>query len=319
MPDPNLATLSSTETPAILGVSPWATRWMIMQKFLGNEIPKTGDNRMDWGLRMQPAILEAVADELAIEIEPNALNNYVRQRFGQLGATIDAWSTAPDRGKGVIEVKCCFDWFQWRDAWNQGKTPPRYVEVQMQHQLLVGDGNEPFAWGMIVCWYAGDLYYFNREPIPDLHALLTAEAEKFFRDLSEKNHGEPFGTPQEQPLIAKLFAPVAGKVLDLREGGPEAMHLAADVVAWEGYKDDRLFAEKSEAQFKTRIAAAMKDNEKLLLPQGVVVDAKTITKNMKAKAAHVQKYTQYKSYVPVGAEVERPSIGGALADIIKAG
>jgi YqaJ-like viral recombinase domain len=317
MPDRDLTTLSSTETPAVIGVSPWATRWMIMQRFLGNEIPKAGDNRMDWGLRMQPSILEAVADELAIEIEPNALNNYVRR--GLLGATIDAWSTAPDQGRGVIEVKCCFDWFQWRDAWGGGKTPPRYVEVQLQHQLYVGDGTDPFQWGMIVCWYAGELHYFRREPIPDLQQMLADEAEGFFRDLSEKNYGEPFGTPQERPLIAKLFAPVPGKVLDLREGGDVAMHLAADVVAFDQFRGERLFAEKNEANFKGRIAAAMKDAEKMLLPQGVVVDAKTITKNMKPQPARTQTYTQLSAYVPDGANVERPLLLGGLAEIIKAG
>ena len=317
MPDPERKSLSSTETPAVLGVSPYATRWMVMQRFLGNDIPKAGDNRMDWGLRMQGPILEAAAAELAIEIEPNALNNYVRR--GQLGATIDAWSNAPDQGRGVIEVKCCFDWFQWRDAWSQGKSPPRHVEVQLQHQLAVGDGSEPFRWGMIVCWYAGELHYFRREPMPDLQELLAAEAAQFFRDLEGKNYGEPFGSPQEQPLIAKLFTPVPGKVLDLREGGDYAMHLAADVVAWEQYTDERKFAEKNEASFKTRIAAAMGDAEKMLLPKGVVIDAKTITKNMKPQPARVQKYTQFKSYVPDGADIDRPVLGGGFADIVAAG
>jgi predicted phage-related endonuclease len=317
MPDPERRSLSSTETPAVLGVSPYSTRWMIMQRFAGNEIAKPGDNRMDWGTRMQPLILAAAAAELAIDVEPNTLNLYVRN--GGLGATVDAWSTAPDLGKGVVECKCCFDWGTWMRDWGGGKTPPKHVEVQLQHQLAVGDGTTPFKWGMIVCWVGGELHYFRREPVPDLQALLLVEAARFFDDLAAKNYGEPFGTSVEQPLISRLFAPKEGKVLDLREGGDVAMHLAADVVALVQFAEARKFDEKNEKSFKNRIAGAMADAEKLLLPGGVVVEAKRVTRHMKPQPARETQFTSFDYYVPPNAQIDRPPLTGMLKDIIAAG
>lgn len=318
MPDPERTSISSTEGPAILGLSPYQTRWMVMQRFIGNEIPKAGDNRMDWGKRMQPLILQAAAAELAIEIEPNAYDLYVRS--GRLGCTVDAWSTAPDKGKGVIEVKCCFDYGTWMREWSGGKAPPRHVEVQVQQQMMVGDGSgPPFTWGIIVVWVCGDLHYFNRQPIIELQTLLITEADKFFRDLDAGNYGEPFGDPIEQPLIAKLFEVVPGKVLDLSEETHDNLHLAADVKALMDYTEARKFDEKNEKQFKGRIAAAMGDAEKMLLPKGVIVEASRITRNMKPQPAKVTKYTSYDLFVPPGAEVDRPSLTDTLKDIIAAG
>lgn len=317
MPDPERKSLSSTETPAVLGLSPYATRWMVMQRFLGKGIAKPGDNRMNWGTRMQPMILQAAAAELAIEIEPNTYDLYVRR--DSLGCTVDAWSTAPDKGKGVIEVKCCFDYGTWMRDWAGGKAPPRHVEVQLQHQLAVGDGQAEFTWGMIVVWVCGELHYFRREPIRDLQALLVSEAAKFFADLHAGNYGEPFGTSIEQPLIAKLFEVKPGKVLDLREGGPDAMHLAADVVSLVQFAEARKFDEKNEKAFKGRIAAAMGDAEMMLLPHGVVVEAKQVTRNLKPQPAKTSKYMAFDFYVPPDAEIDRPPLTDTLTDIIAAG
>jgi len=138
MPDPQLLSLSSSEIPAVLHISTWATRWVVMMKFCGRGLPDRADNRMSWGTRLQPLILEQAARDLALEITPNIGDRYIRR--GLLGYTGDGFARKPDQGPGVVEAKCCFDSFQWMTAWHGGKTPPAYVEAQVQCQLFAGDG-----------------------------------------------------------------------------------------------------------------------------------------------------------------------------------
>src|SRR6202030_2608549 len=176
MPDPERKTLSATESPALFGASPYVTRWMLYQKFAnGENIEKPADERMNWGKLMQPIIIEQVARERGLEVIPNN-DTYVRR--GLLGCTRDATIIAPGIGPGALKIKCVFDYRVWMTKWNGGKTVPREVEIQLQQQMFVGDGDSnltpeviekatPYNWGLIAVWVCADLYYFERQPIPE--------------------------------------------------------------------------------------------------------------------------------------------------------
>jgi len=269
-----------------------------MQRFLGKELPLPSHNFMDWGKRMQPEVLKAAADELAIEIEQNTVDMYIRQKVdgGLLGYTGDAWTRAPDMGRGAIECKCVFNPQVWMRDWQGGKAVPLHIEIQHQCQMLVGDGEEPFAWGFIVAWFQAELFYFQRKPKPELWGHMDKEARRFFHDLEQGNEGDPWGHRAEVEILNKLFAPEPGKVVDRREETPDNLALAQCAFSLHQFGDDRKFAEKNEKQLKERIRAAVIDAEKLLLPRGVVVDAKRIHK--KAHSVKESNYTQLDVYVP---------------------
>src|SRR6266568_3399516 len=108
MPDPARKTLSATETPVLFGVSPYSTRWMLLRRFIhGDEFANPEHNRMNWGTRMQPLLLQQAADDLHLKVTPNATDTY--RRRGLLGCTRDAEVFCPDRGRhqqrsGAIQV-----------------------------------------------------------------------------------------------------------------------------------------------------------------------------------------------------------------------
>jgi hypothetical protein len=53
MPDVALQTLSATETPALWGLSPCVTRWMLYQRFAnGVGLGQGEDARMAWGKKL---------------------------------------------------------------------------------------------------------------------------------------------------------------------------------------------------------------------------------------------------------------------------
>jgi len=309
MPDPVRKTLSSTEIPQVLGKSPYGTRWIVMQRFLGNELPDPTHNYMDWGLLLQPKVLERAAAELALEIEQNTLNIYTRRN--SMGFTADGWTRAPDKGRGIVECKCVFNPRVWMTDWAGGKRVPEHVQIQHQVQLYCGDGEQPFTWGVIVAWFQAELFFFDGDPKPELWPVMEHEAEQFFADLEAKNYGSPFGHPREIPLINQLFAPTPGKVLDWRDDTPEHRALAQDAASLVTFAEDRKFAAKNEDALKGRLRAAVTDAEKLLLPHGVVIDAKRISK--KAHQVKASSYTQLDIHVPDAIPFDDVQQGGISA------
>lgn len=278
MPDPLKQSISATQAPALFDASPYLTKWMLYRWFkFGEDARGVGDNRMDWGTRMEPLCLAAAAEDLHFDVHPtrapDGTQPYVRN--GLLGCTRDAEIICPDRGPGALETKCAFDGQVWMRDWNGGKTPPRQHELQIQMQMKVGDGTTSFKWGVLAAWYAGEMFYFERKPMPDLWAALDAEAAKFFADVAAGNEPDPFGVPIEAPLLAQVYPTVLGKVLDLSKlehsdkKSPLAYSTAEAVRMMEWHSGERLGHDRAEKAIKAKLFGLAKDAEQVLLPHGV--------------------------------------------------
>lgn len=276
MPDPLKQTISATEMSGLLGVSPYVTKWMLYQRFAhGVEAPGPDHNRLDWGTKMEPLLLEQAAADLRLEVATNrqADGSQIYVRRGLLGCSRDADIYDPQRGPGALETKCCFDYKILMEQWDGGKTPPRMHEIQLQQQMYVGDGTKPYEWGVIALWCGGDMTYFQRKPMPDLWAKFNEEAEQFFEDVRAGREPEPFGSPIEVPLLKQLFATPTGEIINGTEllGEIEATKLAQRVVDTEYQRTVRLAAEKIEKETQAKLLAIVKDADELELPQGIRV------------------------------------------------
>lgn len=284
MPDVTKQTLSATQTPALFGVSPYLTRWMLLRHFIHDDpIDSPAHNRMDWGLKMQPLLLAQAAEDLHLEVKPD--EQYVRR--GLLGCTRDAIVICPDRGPGALEFKCCFDYGTWMRDWAGGDTPPRHNEIQLQQQMLVGDGKTSYEWGVLGVWVGGDIHYFERKPILRLWESIQKEAAKFFDDVAAKIEGEPFGEPVEMPLIAELYAPKVGVTVDLTQRD-DARDLVSIAQLTRYHATERSMHEKEEKKYKGRLKAVMGDAETGILPDGVRLKAKQTS-----RAGYTVKPTTY--------------------------
>jgi hypothetical protein len=305
MPDITRQSVSASQMSSLFNVNPYLTRWMLFRwlKF-GEEVPNPEDNRMDWGTRMEPLILQAAAEDLRLEVHPtrqaDGSQPYVRN--GLIGATRDAVIICPDRGPGALEVKCAFDYRVFMEKWDGGKSPPRHNEIQLQSQMKVGDGKTPYKWGVLGLWCGGEMFYFERKPIPELWDAIDTEAAKMFDDLKNDREPEPFGDPVESDLIKKVFVTVAGKIIDMSDvkAFPGAMKLAEDVRLMEWAAKERLGHDKTEKGIKAKLNAIIKDNETLILPNGITVSAKTADRA--GYEVKPSKTRTLKSYVPDGVE-----------------
>lgn len=277
------------------------TKWMLFQRFAkGVEAPGPEHNRLSWGTKMEPLLLDQAAADLRLEVttnrKPDGSQAYIRR--GLLGCSRDADIYDPQRGPGALETKCCFDYKILMQEWDGGKTPPRMHEIQLQQQMYVGDGAKSFDWGCIALWCGGDMTYFQRKPMPDLWAKFEAEAQQFFEDILAGREPEPFGSPIEVPLLKQLFDKPSGEIINGTEllGEVEAMKLAQRVVDADYQRTVRLAAEKVEKETQAKLLAIVKDADELELPQGIRVK---VTRS--ARAGYSVKPTtvvQVKAHIP---------------------
>lgn len=304
VPDLSRKTLSATQTPALFGASPYITRWMLLRHFIhGDSIDGPEHNRMDWGKKMQPILLAQAAEDLHLEVRPNDADTYVSN--GLLGCTRDADIICPDRGPGALECKCCFDHRTWMETWGGGKAVPRHIEIQTQQQMMVGDGERSFDWGVISVWVCGEMKYFERKPIPELWEAIKEEAHRFFVDVAAKAEGEPFGDPVEVPLLNKLFTPKHGVTLDLTSH-PEANNLVTSAQLMRYHASERSAHDKAEKALKAKFKAVMGDAETAVLPEGVKLFAK-----QQSRAGFTVKPTSFtiiEAFLPGGAPTSEPSV-----------
>src|SRR5215475_10562028 len=140
MPDPGRNTISATEAAALYDASPYLTRWMLWKRFADRvDVEMAETDRMAWGKKLQPLVLAQAGEDLKLQVTPNAGDRYIARAPIRLGCTRDADIYCPDRGPGAVEAKCVFGMEIWMADWNGGKQPPRWYEIQLQEQMIVGD------------------------------------------------------------------------------------------------------------------------------------------------------------------------------------
>lgn len=208
MPDRERKSISATQSPALFNASPWLTPFMLQQALRGTGPVGAATPRMEWGIALQPLILQKVKEDLNLEIEPNFTDTYRRRIDVPIGCTVDAEANDPTRGRGVVEVKCVFDYGTWMRTWNGGRNPPRHYEIQLQHQMCVGDGTGAYNWGVIAVWVCAEMHYFQRELLDDFAAELNRRATDFMANLDKDI--DPIGISIEAALVQELWPTVRG-------------------------------------------------------------------------------------------------------------
>jgi predicted phage-related endonuclease len=310
VPDITLQTLSATETPALWGLSPYLTRWMLYQRFAnGVDLSRGEDARMAWGRKLQPLVIAQAAEELRLRVEPN--HGQVYQRRGRLGCTRDATIFCPDRGRGALETKCVFDYATWMREWDGGRNVPPMHEIQLQQQMKVGDDSGPYQWGVIAVWVAGDQYYFEREPFQEFWRLLDLEVDAFFASVVSKSEPDPSGSPVEVPWLTRLFPTVKRKQLDLSQH-PSASAIVKKVSLYKTLAAQENDAKRAKETLRAELLALARDHEVIALPDGVKVRVSTRSIAEQTRKASVSKTLTVA--VPGGVGAASPSKAGENSD-----
>lgn len=265
MPDPLHKTLSATQTPALFNASPYITRWMLARHFIhGDVIDAEEDARMSWDKKLQPLLLAQAAEDFHLEVRPNGTDDYVRR--GLIGCTRDAEIICPSRGPGSLETKCVFDYGVWMQMWDGGKNPPRHNEIQIQQQMLVGDGARSHEWGVLAVWVCGEMKYFERKPVQKFWKAVEAEAAQFFDDVKAGREGEPFGVPVEYDLLKEAFPVVTDAVIEVDD-----KRLTEAAIQYRDAKEQEAAGKRTAENLRAKLVGAAKGAGEMLLPEDVRV------------------------------------------------
>ncbi|MEJ7668096.1 MAG: YqaJ viral recombinase family protein [Casimicrobiaceae bacterium] len=119
---------NASETPVVLGVSPWTTPYQLWQQKLGLAQPQV-NAAMLRGSELEPAARAAYERQTGLVMKPLVLVD------GEYSASLDGYTLAGDR---IVEIKCPRQGRAsslWQSV--QGRCLPEHYQWQVQHQLMV--------------------------------------------------------------------------------------------------------------------------------------------------------------------------------------
>jgi predicted phage-related endonuclease len=235
--------VGASECAALFDCSPYLTRFELWHRRKGNiDSPDlSGVERVEWGLRLEPAIIAAAADRWGYQLEetPRRLSN---ERG--LGGHPDQLAT-DERGPGIIEIKTA-DWLVFKQ-W--GSEPPEHYLLQ----AIAYAGLAGRSWCDIVVLVGGNrLERFCYDFRPKIYGEIERRVEAFWQSI-EANDPPPADYTRDLDTIADLY----------RDGTDEVVDLTADNLAHEAAaaflfaKEARLDAEKKEDAAKAELMDKM--------------------------------------------------------------
>lgn len=137
------ADLTSTEIPALFGVSPYVTEFELFHRHSQGTITSIDPNeRTQWGTRLQDSIAAGIAEDHKWTVRK--MDEYVRRPELRIGSSFDfrvrTNATEDDSTDALLEIKNV-DALVFRDGWiidDDGNVEaPPHIELQVQHQLAV--------------------------------------------------------------------------------------------------------------------------------------------------------------------------------------
>lgn len=124
--------IGSSDSPAILGVSPSQTRMGVYLDKLGLGRPRSRSEACEWGKRLEPLIADAYAERTGILVERREVP-MAHPDYDWLRATIDAMC---EDGR-ILELKAVGAFSGFAAPNGEWRALPEHWIVQVQHQMLV--------------------------------------------------------------------------------------------------------------------------------------------------------------------------------------
>lgn len=183
--------ITSTEVSALLGVSPYKTRFRLWQEKAGHIESDFEDSPFTrWGRRLQIPVALGIADDMGWVCKDLTLF-YTQHPTLRLGASMDQEVLCQERGRGLQEIKTT-SFFSSEAGWDEKAAPIEY-ECQLQTQLHLAKVNgEKFDFGVIS---ALDGRKSTRNYFRKYDAKFGEKIEKevadFWQSIADNNPPEP--------------------------------------------------------------------------------------------------------------------------------
>lgn len=162
--------LSSTEIPALFGLSPYMTEFELYQRKKNKvsvDIVESG--RMKWGTRLQATIAHGIAEDHGWNIRP--MPEYISIPELKLGSSFDFMID----DNGILEIKNV-DGLVYKNEWLDDEAPP-HIELQLQHQLLVSGKSLAYIGALVG---GNEVVLLKREPNEKIFSQILEKAAAFW-------------------------------------------------------------------------------------------------------------------------------------------
>jgi predicted phage-related endonuclease len=239
--------VGASEVSALFGCNPWVTHFELWHRKAGNiAAPDLSANeRVEWGMRLEPVIIAGAADRWGYEVETGA--DRVSNGEG-LGGHPDVRAICPERGPGILEVKCV-DWLVVKE-W--GEEPPL-------HYLLQGNtyaGLTASRWFDLVVLVGGnELRRFQYEYRPKLFAEAEKRTAEFWASIAAGTP-PPADYAKDKDAIAALYPKQTAAVVNLEGDNLAASAAAEYLAAKELVKAAEARVEAAEAELRDKLGDA---------------------------------------------------------------
>lgn len=247
--------ITSTESAALFGLSPYVTAFELWHRKSSGEIPAFEMNeRMKWGTRLQDVIARGVAEDMGWKVRRN--ESYWRHDDSRMGSSFDFDIVSHDDGPGWLEIKNV-DGLVFRDAWlkNDDGTieAPEHIEIQVQHQLEVSN-REWAAIGVLVGGNKVEVIHRKRDRA--VGQAIRRKIDAFWKTIAAKQEPAP-EFPQDSAMVCSLHQYAEpGKVFDAQGDAEISQWIAEYHQAGRDERDAKDRKETAKAQILMRIGDA---------------------------------------------------------------
>jgi putative phage-type endonuclease len=290
--------LGSSDAAAVLGISPFSTPLQVYLSKIDEteliEAPPETDNQR-WGHRLEGPIADEFQDRNSVAVIRPPENSLYR-------APLDMVHATPDRmiaERGILEIKA-----PARTAHHWEAGVPLYVQVQVQHQLLVMGGCE-IAW--VAALLPGHEYrQWTVEIDPGFQEALDEALRKFWWKVENRQPPSP-SSASDHDAVRRMFKRATNKVVLL----PKNLIEVRD--AWMQAKETKLAAEKSEKIAAAALMYAMGSATVGALPDGSGIKWANEPRNEAARKARTLEVRVLRPLTPKGLIASGYEPSGAAA------
>jgi putative phage-type endonuclease len=205
--------IGSSEAAAAIGENPWQSALELWARKRELIPPFEGNEKTEWGHRLEPAICKAFAEATGRRIVNLGKRKILRHpHHAWMTATVDRlqYNDGYAHGKGgVLEVKNvgAFQEIHWREG------APRFYWIQLQDQLAVTERQ----WGSIAALIGGQRFVWQDIDRDDefIDGVLIPALKRFWTDVLNGTEPPADGSESASKALALLYPERPGEMIAL--------------------------------------------------------------------------------------------------------
>lgn len=247
--------IGASEVAALIGVSRWASPLSLYAEKAGiADAPDLDSEAVEWGTRLEPAIIAAFGERTGRDVEPcGFLLRSTEHPFAL--ATLDAWCVDDAGNRWPLEIKTTGAHFA--EDWAEGP-PPAYA-AQVQWQMYVTGCDR----ATVACLIGGQKMVWADVARDDALIVKLVDAAAAFWECVQTETPPPAdGTEASKAALARIYPADTGEIVEL----PATLAEVAD--RREAAKLAAKQAEGEVLEAENEIKAAMRDATRGTLPDG---------------------------------------------------